>query len=75
MDGAVNAVTTVGTLNFAGLNQFTANVDTIRAGIGAANQTGQAVITLATNNDITAGTSIALGGTTGTGNSGPTTSF
>jgi len=72
---ASNVLTTVGTLNLAGLNQFTANVDTMRAGIGAAGQTGQAVITLANNNDITAGTSIALGGTAGTGNSGPTTTL
>lgn len=72
---ASNVLTTVGTLNLGGLNQFTANVDTMRAGIGAAGFTGQAVITLANNNDITAGTSIALGGTAGTGNSGPTTTL
>lgn len=63
-----NVLSTVGTLNLAGLAQFTANVDTIRIGHASVNQTGRGIVTLATNNDIVAGTSITLGTTAGSGN-------
>jgi fibronectin-binding autotransporter adhesin len=58
---------TVGTLDVSALSNFTANLDTMRIGIGSANQTGRGIVKLAANNDITAGTSILLGNSAGQG--------
>ncbi len=70
-----NVVSTTGTLNLNGLSQFTANVDKVNIGIGAVNQTGFGSVTLAVNNDITAGTSFNLAGTNGIGNDATTSTL
>lgn len=67
-----NVVGTNGTLNLTGLNQFTANVDTVRLGIAAAGFTGKGTLNLAVNNDLTAGTSILIGNSGGAANNGVT---
>ena len=70
-----NILNTVGTLNLSGLGQFTANVDQVRVGGGSAAFTGQGTLTLATNNDITAGTQIIIGLTASVGNAAVTSTL
>ncbi|TLD72181.1 PEP-CTERM sorting domain-containing protein [Phragmitibacter flavus] len=70
-----NAVTTAGTLDLTALDNFTANVNTIRLGIGSTDRTGQGTLKLATNNKITATTSIMIGSNGGGGQEGITSSM
>ncbi|MFN0078893.1 MAG: autotransporter-associated beta strand repeat-containing protein [Prosthecobacter sp.] len=61
-----------GTLTLTGVTQFTANVDTVRLALinGGTVSVPSSTVTLATNNDITAGTSI-IQSETSTGGAGP----
>jgi fibronectin-binding autotransporter adhesin len=59
---------TVGTLNLAGTATFTANVDQVRIGRASTGFTGQGVLMLSTNSNITAATSFIIGDTVNAGN-------
>ena len=64
-----DTINKLGTLNLAGVTQFTANVDQVRFGVVTTGTVSSANsnVTLATNNDITAGTSILIGDGGGAG--------
>jgi autotransporter-associated beta strand protein len=72
-----DTINKVGTLNLAGVSQFTANVDQVRIGVvtGGTASAAQGIVTFATNNDITAGTSILVGDSNAAGLATQTLTF
>lgn len=65
-----NVLNTTGSLDVSALQNFRVDVATIRLGIGSAGFTGRGTMLLATNSEITAGTSIILSNSTGAGQEG-----
>ncbi len=73
----VDSLNKVGTLNLAGVSNLTVNVDLVRVGVvtGGGTSAAQGIITFATSNDITAGTSILVGDSAQAGLSTSTLTF
>ncbi|MEZ0276328.1 MAG: beta strand repeat-containing protein, partial [Roseimicrobium sp.] len=65
-----DVLNTTGVLDVSALQTFRADVNTIRLGIGNTGFSGKGTMLLASNNEITAGTSILISNSTGTGQEG-----